>query len=218
MSVGPRGWTPLQTDTRFIDGKPSSYDSRTHTARCVIATDTSVRLAFGTEVLRITKDSVDLSRMENGSMIPLLDSHQANSINNALGRFLEVWIERGTLMGEILFNRTPAGELAEGMVQRNEVSGISCGYAVRSWEISDQDGNILDPDRNQLRWDDNLTYTATRWVLHEASLVSVPADYLSGVRSFSNTDHDPDLINRRARMRARQAISDRMSRQTDELL
>jgi len=100
--------------------------------------------------------------------------------------------------------------MAEGMVERGEIAGISAGYCVREWEISDDAGKILDPDNQQIRWDDNLTFTATRWSLHEGSLVSVPADHLSGIRSMgTNANTIADI---RARMQARQRMSDLNSR------
>jgi hypothetical protein len=37
-----------------------------------------------------------------------------------------------------------------------------------------------------IRWDDDLTFEATKWDLHECSLVSVPADPLSGIRSMGS--------------------------------
>jgi hypothetical protein len=123
--------------------------------------------------------------MKGGSMIPLLDSHQGVGIGNALGRVQQAWFARGALMGKLAFNNTPEGRKAEGMVSRGEIAGISAGYAVQKWEITDKKGNVIDPDVDRIRWDDDgLTFTATRWNLHECSLVSVPADPLSGIRSF----------------------------------
>jgi len=203
---GPRGWVPGQVINRFTDVAPSSYSRSTHTVDCVISRGSPVQRFYGTEVLRIDRTSVDLSRMENGSMIPLLDSHRSGGIEHALGRFLECWFESSALMGTVLFNQTPNGRLAEGMVERGEIAGISAGYQVKTWEISDEQGNVLDPDTQQIHWDDDLTFTATLWILHEGSLVSVPADHLSSVRSVGNIDLE--IANRRARMQARQAISD----------
>jgi hypothetical protein len=46
---------------------------------------------------------------------------------------------------------------------------------------------VIDPDVERIRWDeDGLTFTAVRWSLHEGSLVSVPADQLSGIRSMGS--------------------------------
>jgi phage head maturation protease len=217
-SAGPRGWSLGQTATRFADTKPTSFNGTDRTVDCVISMGSPVQRFYGVERLLVTREAVDLSRMENGSMIPLLDSHQAGGISNALGRFQKTWITRGALMGQIVFNRTPNGELAMGMVERGEIAGISAGYSVSDWEISDKDGSIIDPGVDRIRWDeDGLTFTATRWALHEGSLVSVPADPLSGIRSMMGTGLDRATIfgtNRRAddvlvRMQARQRMHER---------
>jgi hypothetical protein len=43
-------------------------------------------------------------------------------------------------------------------------------------------------DERDVRWDDDLTFTATRWQLFEASLVGVPADAASSIRSLGAND------------------------------
>jgi Caudovirus prohead serine protease len=214
----PRGWSPGKTETRFADAKPSSYDAKNHTVDCVISMGSPVKRFYGTEVLRITPAAVDLTRMDNGSVIPLLDSHQGVGIHNALGRFQKTWFKRGGLMGTIAFNQTPNGKLAEGMVQRGEIAGISAGYAVDEWEISDENGRVIDPDVERIRWDeDGLTFTAIRWSLHEASLVTVPADQHSGIRSIGSghdrafVPHLDRLADVHARMWARQRMFERQS-------
>jgi hypothetical protein len=66
---------------------------------------------------------------------------------------------------------------------------------------------------------DDLVFTATRWDLHEASLVSVPADHLSGIRSMGSGLDRPLLIfggaaghhDVRARMLVRQRMAIRQS-------
>jgi hypothetical protein len=182
---GPRGWTPGQTSTRFADVAPSSYDEKNHTADCCISMGSPVKRFYGVEVLRVTTAAVDLDRMKGGSMIAVLDSHQGVGIHNALGRISKTWFKGGGLMGTIVFNQTPNGMLAEGMIKRNEICGISAGYCVNEWEISDEDGRIIDPDVERIRWDESgLTFTASKWSLHEVSLVTVPADPLSGIRSM----------------------------------
>jgi hypothetical protein len=211
---GPRGWNPASIEHRFADTKPSSFDAASRTVDCCISMGSPVTRFYGVEVLRIMPEAVNLDRMKNGSMIPLLDSHQSTGIANALGRFTKVWIARGALMGSIVFNRTAAGEIAMGMVARNEITGISAGYTVREWEITDSAGNILDPDVANIRFDDDLTFEAVKWDLHEASLVSVPADSLSGIRSLGHGDRAiafNDITDIRVRMMARQRMSERQS-------
>jgi phage head maturation protease len=102
--------------------------------------------------------------------------------------------------------------MAEIMVARGELSGISAGYHVDKWAAHDENGNELDVDR--IGWsDDGLTFTAKRWQLYEASLVAVPADMASAIRNVGG-DHSPVIDSRermtiRQRMQIRQAMHDR---------
>jgi phage head maturation protease len=184
-SPGPRGWSPGKTETRFADSKPTSFNAKTRSVDCIISMGSPVTRFYGVEKLLISPEAVDLSRMKGGSMIPVLDSHQAGSIGNALGKITKTWFSRGGLWGTIHFNETPQGELALGMTERGEISGTSAGYCVRDWEITDSDGRVIDPEVERIRWDETgLTFTAVRWSLHECSICTIPADPLSGIRAM----------------------------------
>lgn len=173
---------PRTTATRVIDIAPTSYDSGSRTAEAVISMGSLVSRFYGTEVLRIHPDAVDTSRVWSGSC-PVLDSHLQTSITHALGRVTDTWFEGGAFMGRLAFNDTKAGRVAEGMVSRGEIAGISAGYSVQEWAVADEEGRVLDP--TYLRWDDdNLTFEAVRWQLIECSLVACPADAGAGIRSF----------------------------------
>jgi Caudovirus prohead serine protease len=182
---------PPATQTRFTstDDAPSSYDATKRTVECVISVGSPVKRYFGTERLLITQKAVNLGRMKT-SGVPLLDSHQQVGLSNHLGRFVDTWITGGAkpaLMGRIVFDDTPEGRRAEGMIARNEIAGISAGYRVNAWKIQDPDGRVIDPEVDRIRWDDDdLTYTATNWELYEASIVSVPADSAAVIRSLGS--------------------------------
>jgi len=185
---------------------PVSYNKADHTVEAVISMGSPVQRVYGTEVLRVAPDAVDLSRLHEGG-IPLLDHHKQDGLNSMLGKLTDAWFGRGALVGRFKFNQTPEGRKAEGMVARGEVTGISAGYRVDRWQITDEDGDAVD-ERN-VRWDDDLTFTATRWQLFESSLVGVPADAASAVRSFAGHDR---VANIRARVGARQRMYERMAR------
>ncbi len=185
-------------------GGPTSYDKDQHTVEAVISMGSPVERPYGMEVLRISPHAVDLSRLHDGG-IPFLDHHSQAGIDQVLGRVTDAWIERGRLMGRIKFARTAQGRKAEGMVARGELTGISAGYRVDEWLITDEDGDVV--DERDIRWDDKLTFTATRWQLFEASLVGVPADAASSIRSLGGRYLIGDI---RARMRALHAIVMRM--------
>jgi phage head maturation protease len=191
MSGQPKRWGAGSTDTRFADVAPSSYDAMARTVECVISKGTAVQRFYGTECLRISPQAVILDRMKS-SGIPLLDSHEQRGISNALGRVLNVTFRGGALCGVLAFNDTPEGRKAEGMVARGEIAGISAGYTVREWEITDSAGKLLDPEVQRLNFDDDLTFTASRWELLECSLVSVPADAAAVIRNFG-TGRDRQL-------------------------
>jgi phage head maturation protease len=200
-------------DTDAVSSGPLTYDKKAHTVEAVISKGSPVARLYGTEVLRISPDAIDLSRLGEGG-IPLLDHHSQAGIDQILGRVTYAWIERGALMGRIKFNQTEQGKKAEGMVARGELTGVSAGYRVDTWEIADADGNVLDPDKDRVRWDDDLTFTATRWQLFEASLVGVPADAVASVRSLAGKDKLSDIIARvgaRHRMAMRARLLSRMA-------
>jgi hypothetical protein len=185
----------------------------------VISVGSPVKRPYGIEVLKISRDAVIPTRIKNGG-IPLLDSHDQYGLDNALGRVVAAWVEGGKLFGTFKFNLTDKGRRAEGMVARGEIGGISAGYRVVTWEIKDKDGHVLDPEIDRIRYDDGLTWTAVRWELLEASLVTVPADVMASVRSAGGDCAVPaavwrvaDLIGRmKARARMHRAASAQRSR------
>jgi phage head maturation protease len=159
--------------------------------------------------LEISKKAVDLSRL--GTIgIPLLDSHQQIGISNSIGKLRGAWIDGKALIGEIAFHATPEGRKAEGMVSRGEINGVSAGYRVDDWEITNEDGDVIDPDKDKIQWDDELTFTAKRWMLHEVSLVSVAADATAQFRSVGGKPASPESTRDvRTRMLTRQRMMER---------
>jgi HK97 family phage prohead protease len=212
----------MAVEKRLQDLSPTTYDEENRTVDAVLSRGSPVQRIYGTERLEISRRAVDLSRMTT-SGISILDSHQQIGISNALGKLTRAWIENDSagaaLMGTIKFHETREGKKAEAMVSRGEIGGISIGYSVApsDWRITDADGDEVDP--NSARWnEDGLTFTATRFQLVECSLVSVPADADAGMRAANQLRCDrayqmfsPELRNRVARMRTRQAIMMRSS-------
>lgn len=211
-------WRRISQEKRLasVTTSPSSYDADARTVECIISMGSPVSRYYGTETLRISQDAVILDRMKQ-SGIPLLDSHNQHGIDNALGRFSRVWVgtEKGkpALLGRITFNDTERGRLAEGMVARGEIKGISAGYQVREWEIRDKNGTVLDPEIMRINFDDDLTFEATRWELLEGSLVSVPADGVALIRSFGNESAGAAAL---ARMQERQRKIDNAPQHDDD--
>jgi phage head maturation protease len=199
--IGPRGWTPSTISRRLSTAAPQSYDEQSHSCECIISAGAPVARFYGTEILQISQDAVDLTRIP----CPLLESHSQASVADVLGRINSAWIRGGQLFGKIVFAQTPRGRLAEGMVARGELSGISAGYKVERWSVTGADGDPVDESR--AGWDDDLTFTATKWQLLEGSLVGVPADSLASIRSLGG-GHDT-ITDIRGRMQVRQRMAQR---------
>jgi HK97 family phage prohead protease len=206
MTFTPRGWDAAKIAHRFAGGSPTSYNEADHSCEAVISAGAKVSRFYGQEILEISRKAVDLSRVP----VPLLDSHNQASIDNVLGVIDSAWISDNKLFGKIRFAQTPKGIRAEGMVKRGEISGISAGYAVSEWRVTDADGDVVEEDH--IHWSDDLTFTAVRWELYEASLTGIPADIASAIRSAGGR---PNVVaDTRARMMARErmAMRERMSR------
>ncbi|MCJ2054001.1 HK97 family phage prohead protease [Methylobacterium sp. J-070] len=180
---------------RFLEVAPASYDANEHTIELILSEGSDVVRWYGTERLSTDEAAVCVDRLAS-SGIPFLDSHNSWGLGSVLGRIVDVWFAEGRILGRAKFAATEAGKNAEGMVARGEIKGISIGYRVDAWEITDAAGTVIDPEKQILDVDDGLTFTATRWELLEASLVSVPADPAAMVRAHEGATDPlvgPDL-------------------------
>src|ERR1700739_3519100 len=99
-------------DTEMWSG-PISYDRDAGTVEAIISMGSPVERPYGTEVLRISPDAVDLSRLREGGGIPLLDHHSQAGIDSILGRLTDAWFDRGALVGRFKFAQTEQGQKAE---------------------------------------------------------------------------------------------------------
>lgn len=172
-----RGAPPPARGTRAATFNGSSYDATARTVEAVFSSGAAVNRWFGSEVLAIAPDAVDLARV-GANLCPFLNAHNQYDIGAVLGRVIEARIEGGQLIGTLAFAETDAGRAAEGMVARGELLGISIGYSVRTWTLTEQT-------------EDADTWTATSWELLEVSLVPVPADPNAGVRSVDGKPGTP---------------------------
>ena len=169
---------------RLLDASaaPQSYDAAERTVEITLSTGSAVERWYGIEALSMDQAAVNIQRLAS-SGIPFLDSHNSFGIGSVIGRIVDVWFAEGQVKGRAKFAETDAGKMAEGMVARGEMAGVSIGYRVDDWTITDTDGTVIDPEKSILNIDDKLTFTATRWELLEVSLVSVPADPDAMIRS-----------------------------------
>ncbi|ATC25204.1 prohead protease/major capsid protein fusion protein [Caulobacter vibrioides] len=186
-----RSAPPDHHGTRLATFNGSSYDAANRTVEAVLSVGARVRRWFGFEELSMDARAVDLARVAMGQ-VRLLDSHNQWDIDAVLGVVVTARVQNGQLVGTLKFADTERARIAEGMVSRGELTGISIGYNIRAWRLVEIDAN------------DNEIWQASEWELLEASLVSVPADPNAGVRSAaappgsnpSQPNEDPDMATR----------------------
>ena len=166
---------PSREGTRLLAFTGGSYNADTREAEVVITTSAPVTRWGMIEVLQISAEAVDLARVALGQ-VKLLDSHDSSSLEKVLGVLTDARVEGEALVGTVRFGETEEAQEAAGMVQRGEITGISCGYRVSQWQRTAYDETT-----------DLETWTATRWELFEVSLVAIPADKFAGIRSLEST-------------------------------
>ena len=168
---------PVQTraDVRLM---PESVDAERRTVEVVWSTGAAVRRRDPwtgkryDEVLSLEESHVDLSRLNGGA--PLLNTHGAWDLRDVIGVVERAWIARE---GEALVGRATVRFSDRADVEpiwRDVASGIvrnvSVGYAVRSYEITETDGQPP-------------VWRAVDWQPLELSAVPIGADAAAGFRA-----------------------------------
>lgn len=190
--VTPEGFVPGSTLDRRSGGDmavrftSSSYNAETRTIQAIASAGARVRRWGIFEELAISPEAIDLGRVAPGQ-VKLLDSHDQGSIDRILGTVIRAWIEGGNLMVEIRFADTEAGRAAEARVASPDAPGLSVGYRVTTWTLTQLDN-------------DSEVWRADRWELLEVSLVAVPADPAALFRSAQPTtpEQETDDMRRNA--------------------
>jgi HK97 family phage major capsid protein len=142
------------------------------TVELSFASEQAVDRWFGREILDITADSCDLTRLNNGGAV--LVNHEWD---NQVGVVTKAWIDGATKKARatVKFSRTQAGEDIFTDIQDGIRSLVSVGYVVRKMVLQSMDGDVE-------------THRVTDWLPFEVSIVSVPADSSVGV-GRSQTEH-----------------------------
>lgn len=161
---------PLDLNIRAADVRPRSLDRRARTVDAVLSTGADVRrFDFEGEFierLSIDQQSVDLGRAEGA---PVLDSHRQDALDRILGRLIAVRLEGGQLIGTLKISSRHDAILDD--IEEGIIRGVSIGYTIQEYRD--------ETDRETGR----RVRLATKWTLVEASLVAVPADAASQIRS-----------------------------------
>jgi hypothetical protein len=169
--------------TRFEQGLSGLTSRALFTPSTVNEEDRSVEITWSTgatvyrtdmwdgpynEALSMEPSAIRMYRLNKGA--PFLNSHCADELDCVIGVIERAWVENGEGKAIVRFSSreevAPIWEDVKSGILRN----VSVGYRVYAYEkVAENDGVP--------------TYLATDWEPHEVSLVAIPADSASQVRS-----------------------------------
>ncbi len=173
--------------TRAVSIVPGTFNEKDNTIELVAATEDMRVLrrswSIGTfyEILSMTDGHVRLDRLNSGANV--LDNHDNySSVREAVVGVIEkAWVADKKLYVKVRFsNREDVKPLIED-VKNGIIRNVSIGYNVFKYLITEEEGATPE-------------YRAIDWEPCEVSFVSIPADYLAGVRSKSDLTNEVEII------------------------
>lgn len=179
-----------------------------------ISSEAPVERWFGYEVLRHTKDAIDLSRLNDGRH-PLLLNHNTEK---QIGVMTKSWLDDDKkLRGKARFSASPLGQEIKADVDDEIRTLISVGYMID--EIIEQPADGVaegrkftaeeferemralhgenfyraGPSACRAKGSEPPTYVVTRWQPFEVSVVPIPADVDVGVGRAAGAAAPPEV-------------------------
>lgn len=171
---------------REISGSPVQKEGLVEFSIC---SDTPVRRydEFGREydeILLINEESVDLSRLQSGSA-PFLWGHNQDDV---LGVIEKAWIDGNKVRILVRFSKREEAQRRREDVLDGISTCCSIGYEIQHCKQADQIQHCKQGEGN--------TIIVDKFMIYEASLVSVPADDSVGYqRNFSPVNSDTKVNN-----------------------
>ena len=142
------------------------YAEDDRTLEFPFASEEPVERYFGSEVLMMSEDAMDLSRLNDGA--PLLYQHDADKIVGVVER---AYIKDKRGYAKVKLANNELGREMQDLIKDRIIRNVSFGYKI----------NDMEEDRTT----SPTTYRATSYQPFEISLVTVPADQTVGIgRSF----------------------------------
>ena len=147
----------------------AAIDEASRTIALSFSSELPVERWFGTEILSHEQGSADLNRLNDGA--PLLFNHDPDRI---IGVVQTAMISNGRGVATVRFASTDAAQEMAAMVNDGIIRNVSFGYQILEMKEAPKG-----------------TFTATRWVPYEISLVSIPADPTVGVGRSDDQQETP---------------------------
>ena len=174
-SYSPEDRAEEESLTRAMALEMSPVDEEKRTVRMAISSEEPVMRSFGMEVLEHSEEAIDLSFLKSGRAPLLLDHDPEKQVGVIESVSLDDSARR--LRATVRFGKGALAREAFDDVTDGIKANVSIGYSVQKMERKDKD-----------------TYVVKKYRIHEASLVSIPADVTVGVGRSSEASQQPIII------------------------
>ncbi len=161
--------------TRAMAMEMAPVDEDKRTVRMAISSEEPVMRSFGMEVLEHSDEAIDLSFLKSGRAPLLLDHDPEKQVGVIESVSLDGSARR--LRATVRFGKGALAREAFDDVTDGIKANVSIGYSVQKMERKDKD-----------------TYVVKKFRIHEASLVSIPADVTVGVGRSSEASQQPVIV------------------------
>lgn len=183
MTVSPIGFTrdgetrmKLPQMQRAISMDAPVVDATARTITFPFSSEFPVERWFGKEVLSHEPGAADLTRLNDGA--PLLFNHNPE---NLIGVIERAWMDAGRGYVAARFGNSPLAQQVMQDAQDGVLRNVSFGYRIQNMISDGGEGT-------------DATYTATRWMPYEVSLVSIPADPTVGLGRAESGDNEVAVV------------------------
>jgi hypothetical protein len=158
----------------------TTLDEASRTVQCTFGTGAPVMRfspMLGSYLESLDMSGADLSRADKGLM-PVLDSHDQDSLNSVLGTVLNAAVKNGQGVATLKISNDDAWE----KIKDGTAKGVSIGYRILQMKDVTPKGASVP------------SFVATSFEVFELSLVSVPADSSAMIRSNPKNNHECEII------------------------
>lgn len=175
--------SPLLRAATFV---PDTFNAADNTIEVIAATE-DMQVPRSTwdgqylEVLGMKSSEIRLDRLNSGANV--LDNHDSySSVREAVVGVIEsAQLQGKKLITKLrLSNREDVKPLIED-IKNGIIRNVSIGYRVYAFQITEEQGKLP-------------IYRAIDWEPYEVSFVSLPADYMAGVRSQNMPTHEVEIF------------------------
>lgn len=166
---------------------PQTFDREANTVNVVWTTGAQVRRFDWlegpfVEELVVSPDAIRLDRLNSGA--PVLDTHEADELECIIGVVERAWIENGEGMATVRFSMREDVQPYVQDIAAGIIRNVSVGYQVHKYEVTrPADGSMP-------------IWRAVDWEPMEISIVPIPADVSSQVRSKRDVLHPVSITTR----------------------